>query len=635
MMQVIIAETIAGAASAISRILRSGGGGGFPCYKSSSSVRRLHHRRVAAGVVAKPYSMRCSSSSASSTSSSSSECKSDSLDDSTPSTCTTTTASHFGQQQQQQQRQQRQQRQQPPPPPPPTCDYLAHDYKHVLHPYTSMTTPLPTFPVRSAKGVYIELEENNNGQHRRLIDGMSSWWAAIHGYQHAVLDAAVRNQLEKMSHVMFGGLTHRPATELCHLIVQLLAEATVDGTRNDDNDDDGQRTLNKVFLCDSGSVSVEVAMKMAIQYWYTITKDSSKINSSSSSSSSSSNKKTKFLSLRHGYHGDTFGAMSVCDPVNGMHSMFTGGMLAQQHFVESPTGPTVDEAMQCAQDVERVLSQSHHEIAALICEPIVQGAGGMRFHHPVLLQRLRRLCDEYNVLLIFDEIATGFGRTGTLFACQQNANTFTPWYSSSTSLTPCASNNQHGIEQDMTPSSSSSSTFLEQTPASATTVVLPDIICLGKALTGGYMTMGATVASDRIAEGISSSGGVFMHGPTFMGNPLACATALASLNLLVHDSPWQDRVQNVRAALIQALAPAAQLPTVQQVRVLGAIGVVQLVEPVKDMAAMQQALVYEHGVWLRPFGKLLYTMPPFNCPELTMDHVHAIGRAICSVAASQ
>jgi adenosylmethionine---8-amino-7-oxononanoate aminotransferase len=550
-------------------------------------------------VVAKS-SMRYSSSSAPS---SSEQCNSDNLEDSStstsPTTSTTSTASsfHFGQSRRQQHDK---------------CDYLAHDYKHVLHPYTSMTKPLPTFPVRSAKGVFIELD---NGL--RVIDGMSSWWAAVHGYQHPVLDAAVRDQLSKMSHVMFGGLTHRPASELCHLLVQLLKN-TVPGGR----DIGDGRTLNKVFLCDSGSVSVEVAMKMAIQYWYTIQKDSR--SSSSSSNNNNNNKKTKFLSLRNGYHGDTFGAMSVCDPVNGMHSMFSGGMLAQQLFCDSPTGPTVEEAMKCAQDVELVLQKSSDEVAAIICEPIVQGAGGMRFYHPILLQQLRRLCDEYNVLLIFDEIATGFGRTGTLFACQQNAVTFTPWCSSSSTSTTsfsCHSNNQHGVQQ------------LHGTVSSST--VIPDIICLGKALTGGYMTMGAAIANDRIAEGISSSGGVFMHGPTFMGNPLACATALASLKLLVHDSPWQDHVQTVQAALIQALAPAAQLPKVQQVRVLGAIGVVQLVEPVKDMAAMQQSLVYEHGVWLRPFGKLLYTMPPFNCPDLTMEHVHAIGRAVCSVAATE
>ncbi|EED95582.1 adenosylmehtionine-8-amino-7-oxononanoate aminotransferase, partial [Thalassiosira pseudonana CCMP1335] len=424
-------------------------------------------------------------------------------------------------------------------PSPSTCpnacrSLLDIDRHHVLHPYTSMTDPLPTYPVASAQGVHLTL---NDG--RQLIDGMSSWWAAVHGYRHAVLDAAMKKQLEEsMSHVMFGGLTHRPGVELAGRLLHY--------------------HFTKVFYSDSGSVSVEVAMKMALQYWFTLHQRN---NSTTSHDSNASNcTKTKFLSLRNGYHGDTFGAMSICDPVNGMHSMFSG-MLAQQLFVPSPSGPKLEDAIDTLQQMEQMLQRYSGKVAAVVMEPIVQGAGGMKFYHPTVLRRVRELCDEHNVLLIFDEIATGFGRTGTLFAGG---------------------------------------------------VVYPDILCLGKALTGGYMTLGATITTDKLAHGISDSGGVFMHGPTFMGNPLACSVALASLNLLM-DSPWQERVQSVEKSLIRHLSPLADLSSkVREVRVLGAIGVCELHKELdRDGMARVQRMLVKEGVWLRPFGKLLYTMPPF------------------------
>lgn len=434
-----------------------------------------------------------------------------------------------------------------------------------------MTNPLPVYPIKSASGVHLHLEDG-----RSVIDGMSSWWAAVHGYAHPVLDAAIKSQLGQMSHVMFGGLTHRPASELVGRLVELTPEE-----------------LTKVFLCDSGSVSVEVAMKMAVQYHYTMGHPN----------------RTKFVSLRNGYHGDTFGAMSVCDPVNGMHGMFSG-MLAQQIFVDSPSGPTKEDAEQCAVELEDTLMRHGDEVAAVIMEPLVQGAGGMRFYHPKLLRLAREACDRRGVLLIFDEIATGFGRTGTMFALEQNTDTFRPWYSS----LPGHELNTVDDKDDV------------ELP------VVPDILCLGKAITGGYMTLGATMTTNRVAEGISGTGGVFMHGPTFMGNPLACVTALASLNLL-GSSPWLENVRASRDVLIESMAPAAELDSVKEVRVLGAIGVCELEEPIADMTATQASLV-DDGIWLRPFGKLLYTMPTFNCPDLTKDHVRRIGEAICKAAAN-
>ena len=418
-------------------------------------------------------------------------------------------------------------------------ELLSLDRQHVWHPYAAMPNPLPIFPVRSAEGVYIHLENGST-----LIDGMSSWWTCIHGYNHPRLNQAAKDQIEKMSHIMFGGLTHQPAVQLAKKLVDLTPAS-----------------LQHVFFSDSGSVSVEVAMKMAVQYWYNRQRPD----------------KNKFLTLRKGYHGDTTAPMSVCDPVNGMHHMFSNSLIAQ-YFADEPQVPYGEEWHDSDIDsFETMLSKHHDSIAAAIFEPIAQNAGGMRFYHPQYLKRARELCDQYEVLLILDEIATGFGRTGKMFACEHAG-------------------------------------------------VTPDMLCVGKALTGGFMSLAATLTTTKVSETFANGeAGVFMHGPTFMANPLACAVSLENLNLL-ESYDWQERITEISNQLKQELAPCLQLPAVKDVRVLGAIGVVELHQPV-DMATIQPEFV-QAGIWLRPFGRLIYTMPPYI---ISPEQLHQITHTMYQV----
>jgi adenosylmethionine-8-amino-7-oxononanoate aminotransferase len=421
---------------------------------------------------------------------------------------------------------------------------LQFDKENVWHPYTSMSDPLPSYLVESAQGVTIKLA---NGE--QLIDGMSSWWSVLHGYNHPKLNAALQAQASKMSHVMFGGLTHQSAINLCEKLVRLTPQG-----------------LDKVFLSDSGSVSVEVAMKMALQYQHALAEKNKTTLT-----------KTKLLTVKNGYHGDTFAAMSVCDPVTGMHQIFEQSLM-QHYFAPAPS---IKFSEQWSNDditeLSDLFKQHHTEIAAFIIEPIVQGTGGMRFYHPEYLKICRKLCDKYNILLIVDEIATGFGRTGKLFACEWSA-------------------------------------------------ISPDIMCLGKTLTGGYITLAATLCTTKIAKTISEGeAGCFMHGPTFMGNALACAVANASIDLLF-ENDWQSQVQGIEKTLNKQLPPLLTNPRVKDIRVLGSIGAIECHQSV-NVAQIQKRFV-ELGVWIRPFGKLIYIIPPLI---ITTDQISKLVDAMATV----
>lgn len=407
------------------------------------------------------------------------------------------------------------------------------EISNVWHPYARVPNEVPTHLVKSAKGVYLTLENNH-----KVIDGMSSWWSVIHGYSNPIINSAMKSQIDSMSHVMFGGLTHQGAIDVCKKLVNITPKG-----------------LNKVFLSDSGSVAVEVALKMAIQYWH----------------NKNHNSKTHFVTPRGGYHGDTFGAMSVCDPVNGMHEIFSG-VLPQHFFVKRPTKGNSEAALN---DLESTLKVNHNSIAAMILEPIVQGAGGMNIYDKDYLVGVRKICSQYNILLIADEIATGFGRTGKLFGCE-HAN------------------------------------------------ISPDILCLGKALTGGYMSMAATLTNDDVAQNV----GVLMHGPTFMGNPLACSAANASIEVLLN-SKWESNIKRIEQILSNELMPLQSIKSVKEVRIIGAIGVVEMRNNI-NIKDTQDKLI-DMGVWLRPYGKLLYTMPPFVTKD---DELYKITSAMKTVVSN-
>ena len=430
-----------------------------------------------------------------------------------------------------------------------TDTLIGWDAELLWHPYSSLSAPSPVRLVRGASGVRLQLDDGAGGV-VEAIDAMSSWWCMIHGYRNPVLDAAVKSQVDDFSHVMFGGLTHEPAIRLAERLVEVTPEP-----------------LRHVFFCDSGSVSVEVAIKLALQYQV----------------ARGHNGRTRMLTVRGGYHGDTFAPMSVCDPVNGMHSLFTGALQEQVFGPQPPSGfdrPADDpELLAWAASMASVAARHRDEVAAVIVEPVLQGAGGMYPYSPACLRVLRELADEHGFLLILDEIATGFGRTGTLFASEHA-----------------------GID--------------------------PDILCVGKALTGGYLSLAAMLCTTDVAHTVSSGpGGALMHGPTFMANPLACAVALASIDLLLSQD-WSTRVGEVSRGLAAGLAPAVELPGVKDVRVLGAVGVVQLAGPV-DVPRMTDA-VLRRGVWVRPFRDLVYTMPPYVCSD---DEIAAIGAAITEAIA--
>lgn len=406
------------------------------------------------------------------------------------------------------------------------------DLEHIWHPYSSMTNPVSPLLVESASGIFIKLQDG-----KELIDGMASWWSVIHGYNHPVITSEAKNQLDKMSHVMFGGLTHEPAINLCKKLISITPSS-----------------LTKVFFSDSGSVAVDVAMKMALQYWQ----------------SKGFKKKTKFVALRGGYHGDTLGSMSVCDPDTGMHHLFKD-LIAQQIFIDKPTSKFGKQVSQTEIDqIEKLIQSKKDTIAAIILEPILQGAGGMHFYSEDYLRYIKETCEKNNILLIADEIATGFGRSGKLFAC-----------------------NYADIE--------------------------PDIMCLGKAMTGGYLSLAATLTNQEISDGIcSGEGKVFMHGPTFMGNPLACKISETSINLLLAED-WHSNIKRIQKKLNDNLISYKNHRKIKDVRVLGAVGVIESKDSV-DMKKVQ-SLLPDTGVWLRPFGKLIYTMPPYIIKDNEIDRV--------------